>query len=874
MTQKHLSLTACILAFFLNALQAQGPANKQAGNMPNFKTIKAEAESYYKETMSANGKEEDDAFSKYKRWEWFWEPRVGSAGNFPKPGITWEEWKKYVQSHSSQIARTASLSGSWSSMGPATTPGGYTGQGRVSCMGFHNTDPNTFWVGTPAGGLWKTTDGGVSWTTNTDNSIPVLGVSDIAIDPTNMNNMYIATGDGDIGGLYAINRNGLGDTKSVGVLKSTDGGATWNATGLSFGLNNYVTSRRIVMIPGSSGKLVVATAAGLYRTGDAGVSWSKVATGFFIDIAVNPANPAIVYASTYNYAGNAQVYTSTDTANTFTQSTNFTDVSRIKLAVTPANPKLVHALCSQKTTQSFDGLYVSRDNGATFSVLFSSGGPNLLSNDVTGSGTSGQGDYDLAYAISPVDTNLLFVGGVNIWKSSDGGKTFVINATWDGDSINYSNGTPCTVHADKHAMYFHPLNSSIFFNCNDGGIYKTSNAGSTYADLSNGLVISEATRLAVSATNANITIAGFQDNGTRIDSAGHFRKAEGGDGEVCQIDPTNPMNMYASYVYGKIYGSTDGFASYGTISSNIGAITGAWVTPFMLNPQNPSGLIAGFADVYRTPDMGSSWNQISTNLTGSSTTYLNSLCVAPSDSNTIYAGTYDSLYVTTNGGTSWKSAGHFASGLAKTSITVHPTTSQTVWVTISGYSAGNKVFKSTDGGGTWTNVSGTLPNLPVNCMVYEKGSNDGLYIGTDVGVYYTNASMSDWVLYSTGLPNVPVTQLVIQYSSSELRAATYGRGLWKSDLFGNSTGIKESISETSAVLIYPNPNKGSFTISLSDFKGADRANLYNYLGETLKVIDIRTPSQGLDISAFPDGVYYISLDSEHYSKMHRIVKLN
>jgi photosystem II stability/assembly factor-like uncharacterized protein len=860
----------------LIALQVNAQVRKNIPEQlrPNFYDMKAAYEKYFEgEKREPENGELDDTWSKYKRWEWYWEQRVTDKGEFPAAAVSWQEWAKYVSSHSQSMARTASASGTWSFVGPTTTPGGYEGLGRVACVGFHPTNPNVFWVGTPAGGLWKTTDGGTTWSTNTDN-LPVLGISDIAIDPVNPNIMYIATGDGDMGSLSALTGGYWGDTKSVGVLKSTNGGATWNTTGLSFNVQVTALIRRLIINPSNPNVLIAACSGGVYRTNDGGTTWSKTQSGHFIDLAFKPGDPSTVYASTWDYYGNAQVFTSTDTALTFVQATSFSGVGRIKLGVSPAAPTLVHALCSDASTRAFAGIYASRNSGASFSVLFGTGSTNLLSNAYDGSGTSGQGEYDLAYAISPTDTSVLFVGGVNTWQSLDAGLSWNLNTMWTANSGQNPNGV-ITVHADKHYVGYHPLNNGVIYQTNDGGIYKSTDGGTTWSDLSNGLAISEIYRIGTSATDPNINLAGLQDNGSRKFDNGTWSYATGGDGCECIIDYTNPLNMYASYVQGRIYASNDGFVNNTTtISNNIpGTPTGSWITPYVMDPVSPNTLYAGYSDVFKTTDQGLSWTAISSNLTPSVSTKLKSLAVAPSDNQYIYAATFDSVYVTSDGGSNWVSISGFSLGKKKTYIAVHPTKPQTAWITIGNYSAGEKVYETNDGGANWTNISGTLPNVPVNTIVYEKGSNDGLYVGTDVGVFYKNAALSDWILFSTGLPNVVVTELEIQYGSGQIRAATFGRGLWKSDLYNGPLSIHSNATPGTNSLVYPNPVKGTCTLKLSDFKGSDKATLYNYLGETLRVIDVRSAMQTIDLSALPDGVYYLGLDSQHNQKMEKIVKL-
>ncbi len=872
MTKITRSFLLLLFLLFTLHMQAQEWAKSLNKKHLNFKEVKAAFNNYYK-NLTIKDLGEDDDYAKFKRWEWYWEPRVSQTGEFPNSMILWDEWAKYVKSHSRTMAGMAALSGNWSFLGPSTTTGGYSGIGRVSCIAFHPTLANTFWVGTPGGGIWKTTNGGSSWSTSTNvDHMPVLGVSDIAIDPGNPNIMYIATGDGDLGSLWSIQNTYAGDTKTVGILKSTDGGASWNPTGLSMAVAASQEIKRVVIVPTATKTLIAASSSGIFRSTDGGANWQQTMNGYFMDLQLNPGSPGIVYAT--DFGGSAQVWVSTDTAKTFTQATSLTGISRIALAVSPAAPTLVEALCTDGTSHGFGGIIASRDNGSTFQTLYAPGALNLLSGVYDGSGASGQGDYDLAFAISPTDTSVLFVGGVNTWMSSDAGQTWALNTMWTGNSSQNPNNV-VTVHADKHCMAFHPLAPGTMYQTNDGGIVVTTDGGTTYTDLSSGLQISQMYRIACSQSDPTIDLAGLQDNGSKKRSGSTYTYATGGDGTTCFIDPTNALNMVASYVQGQFYVSTDGFVNYNNVSDNVpGKPTGSWVTPVVLNPVKPVTMYAGYADVYKSSDWGSSWTAISSNLTPSSSSTLNYMALAPSDSNTIYVGTFDSVWVTTNGGTTWSSVSNFSLGNNKTSLAVDPANAQHAWITVSGYTDGEKVYKTTDGGAHWINASGTLPNLPVNSIVYEKGSNDGLYIGTDVGVYYTNASLSDWILFSTGLPNVVVADLQIQYSAGKLRAGTFGRGMWESDLYTSVATTVSKEKPIEGVQIFPNPNKGSFTIDIRDFKGYDKANIYNYLGQTLKTVELRSSRQTLDISGFADGIYYVGLESEHYNTMHKVIKLN
>jgi hypothetical protein len=712
-------------------------------------------------------------YKQFKRWEWFWQQRVGKDGIFPRSSVIMEEWEKYLAEHpEAKLSRQrpqkntkeissgtdfiseGSSNGNWQFLGPYTSAGGYSGMGRINCVAFDPFNPYVIWAGSPGGGLWKSINGGNQWTTQTDN-LPVLGVSGIAIHPTNPAIMYIATGDMD-----------NSDTYSVGVLKSINGGATWFPTGLSYAVTDGVLIKALIIHPTNPDILLAATSNGIYRTTNAGTNWTLEQSGFFHDIKFKPGSPSTVYASSYGFS--AQIYRSTNAGDTWTLESNFSGVYRIALAVTPANPSLVGALLSNNTNYAFAGFYRSLDSGDSYSPVYLPG-INLLGNTPTGSDAGGQAWYDLCLAISPVNANDIHVGGVNTWRSVDGGSNWSINTMW------YAGAGVQVVHADKHFMAYHPLTNELF-QCNDGGLYKTAD-GVNWIDRSNGLRITQFYRVANAATNVNINIAGAQDNGTKLRNGFAYSDVIGGDGMECLIDYTNANIMYGSYQYGEIFKSTNGGASFTSISTTLPI--GAWITPFVIDPVNPQILYAGYNEVYKTVNGGASWSPISPLLSGFP---MENLAVAPTNTQYIYASNYLSLYKTTNGGTNWSLVTLPNNSQSVTSIEVSPSDPNIVWITYSGYSAGVKVFRTDNGGTTWTNISGSLPNLPVNTIEYDK-STATLYIGTDVGVFVRAYDMADWQVFDAGLPNVIVNDLEIHHTARRLRVATYGRGLWESDLY-------------------------------------------------------------------------------------------
>ena len=716
-------------------------------------------------------------YKQFKRWENFMAPRVYPSGKLPHDIIS-SELIKVVNDNNLKSRGQAQVA-NWVPLGPTNVPTNglsyaSAGIGRVNCVRFDPANNSNIWIGTPGGGLWKSTNGGTSWTTNTD-AFSTLGIADIAIHPTNSNIMYVATGDAD-----------GGDTYSIGILKSTDGGATWNTTGLSFATSSYRKVTRLLINPTDPNIIIASTNLGVYRSTNAGVSFTAVITsGTFYDLEFKPGDPTIVYASSYSSNGTAKIYYSTNSGTSFTAATGIptTDVLRVSLAVTPASPTTVYALIANASDYGYKGLYKSTNSGVSYTLVHST--PNILSGDETAASTGGQGWYDLTVAVSPLDANLIYVGGVNVWKSTNGGASFSITGHWYAGS----SGTIPFVHADQHYLEFIP-NSSTIISCNDGGIRKSTNNGASWTDLSNGLQIMQFYRISGSVQNASIIYGGAQDNGTNRKVGTAWNSAYGGDGMKCIVDPTNSNIVYASTQYGGIVKSTNGGTSFGSIKP-AGSPDGDWITPYALNPTSTSTIYAGYTEIYKSTNSGTSWTTVTSNLT--SGVVYSHLAVAPSNGNYVYAATSTKLFKTINAGTSWTniSVGLPVSSATISNIAIGLDDPNKVYVTFSGYSANNKIYMTTNGGTTWTNISVGLPNLPVNCVALQSGSDGGIYIGTDIGVYYKNNSLV-WTSYMTNLPNVSVRDLEIHVGSSKIRAATFGRGIWESDLYNSVVALAPS----------------------------------------------------------------------------------
>ena len=753
-------------------LLAQDWVKKKENNDANFFDIQKSFNKHWKKaerkeklkrffTTESKNEEENEGLMLYKRWEYSVQPRVFPSGNM---SLLKESGKVIEKAIADPVYRSSlQANGNWQPLGAFDVPTDGGGAGRLNCVRFHPTQPNTIFVGAPVGGLWKSNDGGATWNVMT-NLLPSLAVSDVAIDANNPNIIYLASGDFD-----------GDDAPGVGVLKSTDGGLTWQITGLNFLVSQGRYISRIIIDPTNSNILWAAASNGIFKSIDAGITWVKVlTTNNLRDLELKPGSNSVLYATS-----NTTFYKSTNGGTSFTSVTAGLPISsssaRLSIAVTAANPNVVYVLASNSSDNGFKGVYKSIDSGTSFSLKASS--PNLLGWDAGGNDSGGQAWYTLSIAASPINENEVVVGGVNVWASFDGGENWDIAAHWQGNGAPY-------VHADIHDLTYQP-NTGNLFTGTDGGIFKAGNGFGNWTDLSNGLQIGQMYKLGCSASNASLVLQGWQDNGTNQYSAGSWSHILGGDGMECFVDWSNANYQYGESQYGNISRSSNGGNSFQNIKNNI-TEDGEWVTPWMQHPTNATTLFAGYTNVWKSTNRGNSWTKISNlNIGG-----LTILKVAKSNPSYIYISNSTSIFKTTDGGANWNAVSVPSAGSnAITDLAIDETNPDKIWITRSGYNATNKVYKSIDGGSTWQNLSTGLPNIPANTIVNQTGTNDGIYVGTDFGVYYYDENILMWVPYMNGLPNVRVDELEIQYSSSKLRAATYGRGLWESSIYNPNSQL-------------------------------------------------------------------------------------
>jgi photosystem II stability/assembly factor-like uncharacterized protein len=796
---------------------------------------------------AASGFEEDeqDELFQFKRWESYMEPRVYPSGDLTLPSKAAEEAAPYFGLSGTTVP---DMKGNWKSIGPNTIPTSGGGAGRLNFIRFDPRNPNTMYVGSPGGGLWFTNGSSTSnmtWKTNTDN-ITVLGVSDIVIDPEDTQIQYMATGDGD-----------GSDTRSIGVLKSEDGGLTWNTTGLVWAVSLGRRISKLLMNPDNSSIILAAASNGIYRTADAGLTWTQVSTQSTKDMEFKPNDPNTIYAV------GTRFYKSTNGGVSFASASNLPTVSRMSIAVTAANPNVVYVLGANQ--RDFQGFYRSSDGGNNFSTRATS--PNILGYSSTGSDVGeGQAFYDLGMTVSPTNSEYVVICGVNVWISKDGGSNWKVA----------SNG----VHVDVHAVEFYPGNENILFAVSDGGIYRTENGGTNWSNLGNTLAISEMYRFGVSARDPNKILSGWQDNGTNMLSGGIWKHVYGGDGFECFFDWADTNSLYAETQNGGLVKTTNGGKNWSNITPS--GQTGPWSTAWIQDPKDAQVLYYGSTNLFKSSTRGSDWQQLGT-LPGSGS--VRNITVDPSNNKNIFVVKATSLARSTDGGNNWTSISTAlpTSSASINHVTVDYANSNILWACLSGYTANTKVYKSTNGGTSWTNYSEGLPNLPANSIIPQKSTNGGVYVAMDVGVYYRDNSMSAWVPFFANLPNVSVRELDIYYApnlnDSKIRVATFGRGIWESYLYNAEPPVSVSkgksapknfmaISEKhnhSITLSFTSEEAQPYSVEITDLKGAH-----------LQSIDLGVVSKAyrgrLDLNAsVPTGIQLITLKSPRGRNSYRLL---
>ena len=677
-------------------------------------------------------------------------------------------------------AKSAGLAGgTWQAIGPGNIGG------RVRAIAFDPRNASRLFAGTASGGLWVSNDAGTSWEPTFD-FLPNLSISTIAVDPARPDTMYVGTGEASAG------------LVGLGAFKSTDGGRTWAflpATNVDAN-PDWRFVNRLAIHPTQTGTLLAAMSnnnraiGAIYRSTDSGATWTRAATMKALDIAFDPNAPANAVAG----LDDGTIAYSRDAGITWTRSaplvsgtpTGRQGTARAEIAFARSTPGLVYASLDNNKGE----VWKSVDAGASWTKLATPGHLNE------------QGDYDNAIWVDPTDGNVVVVGGLDLYRSTDGGATFTKVSEW--------RVFPNSPHPDHHALASPPdygPGNRVLYNGNDGGVYKAfdilsvrDGSGGGWTPVNNGLAVTQFYSGAGRTAAGGRVIGGTQDNGSLQLSLGSWSIYRGGDGGFSAVDPVSDEVMYGSYVYLSIHRSLNGGANSQYICSGITEAQPAegaspycgssnvrkanFIAPFILDPNDANRLLAGANSLWttdgaRTP--APAWRVIK-EPSATTDNFINAIAAAEGNGNVIWVGHNNGeVYVTRDGRAatpSWQRVGQGVLPSRQVQrIMIDKDDHNRVLVAVTGFTA-NNVWETRDGGATWASVASNLPQAPVFDVKRHPKRADWLYAATSVGVFTSEDRGATWSTSNEGPANIRVREL-FWLDDETLGAATYGRGMFK-----------------------------------------------------------------------------------------------
>lgn len=696
--------------------------------------------------------------------------------------------------------------GVWSFLGPGNIGG------RTRAWIIHPANPDTMYAAGVAGGVWKTTNGGASWTPISD-LIANLGVCALAMAPDNPNIIYAGTGESFAG---AIGLTGNG------VFKTTDGGATWTHLAFTAKNSNFTLVNKIVVSPNNSQTVYAATNSGVWRSLDGGTSWSRVHNQTScVDLVArsDQATDHLFTACRPNNQGTIYRNTDAGSAGVWDQVHTETGMGRVALAIAPSNQNIVYALAvslvpgpNNRYANGLHAVFRSTNGGEagswearvrnTDATLFNTLLLSNLSVAVCNNIFVNQGNYDSVIAVDPADPNRVWAGGVALFRSDDGGANWGLAACGE-------------THVDYHAVVFHPqyngsTNKTMFVG-NDGGVFKTTDARAavrttvcgpqncagqvTFSTLNNSYGVTQFYNGAP-YPDGKTYLGGAQDNGVSrgTDAAGpnNWTQIQGGDGGYVAVDPNNTNILYVGIQNGTFLKSVNGGANFSPSSTGISESRFLFIAPFVMDPTNSQRLYTGGSKLWRTSNGAANWTQASAELTNNT---ISSIAISPLNANNALVGTASGFIhrtnaaTTTDASTVWPSVrprGGLVSWVAFDSK--NDNIAYATYSTFNTQPTDRHVYKSVDGGATWAAIDGSgagaLPDVPTHCIVVDPNNSNRLYVGTDVGVFSSVDGGVSWAVENTGFANVITETLAVNTGGSTkyLFAFTHGRGAWRVDL--------------------------------------------------------------------------------------------
>ncbi len=789
-------------------------------NTLTFDAIVLEADTFFKLKCPgltflelSTGDYRDSDFVKYQRWKRFWKYRLnddGTLGDFTMAQI---------EKNKSAIATcdNADYDVQWSELNYDGNFGFQIDMGRVSSIGFHPTDVNTYWVGAAFGGLWKTTDGGATYL-NLNDDLPHSSISDIIIDVDNPDRIFIALSD-----LVWYGPSG------IGIYESNDGGVSFTPTNLTFSLPENIRIYEIDVNPNNPSEFLVASSDGLYRTTDYFSTHNKI-----IDSDIRAVRYSLNSNDVYAGGSNGEFYLSTNDGASFNLSQDFGN-GQVRIAI------------SNNTNSGF----VAITNGSTLNVS-SNFGQNFNQQSLP------ESNCVVSFANNS-DTDIV-VGNFECYRSTNGGASFEATTQWLGqDDLPF-------IHVDQRNIYTNPLEADAVYYCNDGGVFKYSVSDSSFVNLSSGLFITQYYDIAVSQTNPNIIGGGSQDNGnvTRNADGSWQSYAPTGDGMGQEIDFNDPNTRYFSYQLGGlrkwVNGNVTSIAPPGENGS------GAWETPFKLDPNNSNRIVVGYNSVYASDNQGTSWTNIGNNIGAAQD--LEQIAIAKSNSNKIYASRNNVVYAKDATSNSWTASGTPVNQYIS-DLEVDHSDENAVFISYGGYTNNGKVYTSTNGGSSWQNISYNLPNVPVFSLEILDAQEDGLFVGTYNGVFYLENGAQEWKKYGC-LPNTSVNDIEIQYlNGGKIFIGTHGRGIFEAPLSPLNILEVNEFNED-AIIVYQDQDtiyvKGiqEENTSVSVFNIQGKLMQQSYYEDTGRELQI-------DVSNYQSGVYILVFEYEGSRLVKKVI---
>ncbi|AEW86130.1 T9SS type A sorting domain-containing protein [Flavobacterium columnare] len=800
-------------------------------------------ESFKNRDINAKG----SGWKVYQRWKYISSFEVDENGYLPNYKGVREMKKAFKESPvlNDQVYEK-SLNNLWTPAGPFTyTSKGSrsSGLGRLNCSVTDPTNENIIYVGAATGGVWKSIDGGLSWSPKTD-FIDSIGISGLAIDPNNTNVIYAMTGDAD----------GT-DVEFDGLYKSNDAGETW----VKMGLTDINYGRTILIDPNNSNVVIVGTNSGVYRSQDGGLTFEQTSDQEVVyQLLFNTNDSNIVYASTSN-GNDTFIYKSIDNGLTWELKKSFVRVKKMLMATTQADSNYLYLLGANTSgsLNGFKGVYLSVDSGETFT----------LKNDKTNILEVYQSYYDLALAVSQTNKDLIYTGCLNLWGSNDGGTTFTRLNYWTDDT------SPRYTHGDIHNI--RTVGSNVYV-CSDGGIYISKDNGNTFVNRSFGLQISQFYKIDTAPSTNSKLVGGLQDNGGFISDNDAWVNFHGGDGLDTAINPAMPNLAYGftqngGFLYEYNFNSDD-YGSFITSHS-----PGEWLTPLEIS--SAGNIYGGWKEVEELVNK-KVWQPRTNNSNGYN---IRNMKVNPLYPNRLLYyrkstanPNFDELiYTDENRDNSGNlvprvidlppAPGMFTKTLV--AICFNPVNPNIFYIIY-----GTKVYKTADSGKTWINITYNLPYSVSYCIAAQGNQKNSVYVGTNLGVYYFDEESNSWSLFSNGLPRVKVTELKINTSENNLTASTYGRGIWRVALPSGTLAVEDHQLDVNKGGVFPNPSNGIFRLNVNIQEPLKMA-VYNISGKLVfeKAFQSLTSNDEINISDNPKGVYLLDIKSDQYTIRKKIL---